>query len=71
MSFFVHAQGIKTVHAGGGGAKKCQSSVHVVVECPLMKKSESVGAGTITKKLRCMRRCMQNNFCGADVGAPH
>ena len=34
MSVFVHAQGIKTVHAGGGG-KKWQHSVHVVVECPL------------------------------------
>ena len=37
MSVFVHAQGIKTVHAerGGGGVKKWQNSVHVVVECPL------------------------------------
>ena len=34
MSVFVHAQGIKTVHAGGGGLKKLQNSVHVVVECP-------------------------------------
>ena len=31
MSVFVHAQGIKTVHPGGGG-KKWQISVHVVVE---------------------------------------
>ena len=29
MSVFVHAQGIKTVNAGGGG-KKWQNSVHVV-----------------------------------------
>ena len=36
MYVFVHAQGIKTVHAGGGGGvKKWQNSVHVVVECPL------------------------------------
>ena len=35
MSVFVHAQGIKTVHAGGRGVKKRQNSVHVVVECPL------------------------------------
>ena len=35
MSVFVHAQGIKTVHAGGG-VKKWQNSVHVVVECPLV-----------------------------------
>ena len=36
MSLFVHAQGIKPVHAGGGGGvKKWQNSVHVVVECPL------------------------------------
>ena len=34
MSVFVHAQGIKTIHAGGGG-QKWQNSVHVVVECPL------------------------------------
>ena len=35
MSVFVHAQGIKTVHAGVGGVKKWQNSVHVVVQCPL------------------------------------
>ena len=34
MSVFVHAQGIKTVHAGEG-VKKWQNSVHVVVQCPL------------------------------------
>ena len=34
MSVFVHAQGIKTVHVGGG-VKKWQNSVHVVVEWPL------------------------------------
>ena len=28
MYVFVHAQGIKTVHAGGG-VKKCQNSVHI------------------------------------------
>ena len=39
MSVFVHAQGIKTVHAGGGGVKKWQNSVHVVVECPLYPRS--------------------------------
>ena len=32
MSVFVHAQGIKTVHTGGGGSKKVQNCVHVVVE---------------------------------------
>ena len=32
MSVFVHAQGIKTVQAGGGGQKKGQNSVPVVVE---------------------------------------
>jgi hypothetical protein len=32
MSVFVHAQGIKTAHAG---VKKWQNFVHVVVECPL------------------------------------
>ena len=31
-SVFVQAQGIKTVHAGGGGVKKWQNYVHVVVE---------------------------------------
>ena len=39
MSFFVYAQGIKTVHAGGGG-QKWQNSVHVVVECPLTWKHQ-------------------------------
>ena len=34
MSVFVHAYDIKTVHAGGG-VKKWQNSVHIVVECPL------------------------------------
>ena len=34
-SLFVHAQGIKTVHVGGGGGQKWQNSVHVAVECPL------------------------------------
>ena len=34
LSVFVHAQGIKTVHAGGGG-EKWQNSVHVAVEWPL------------------------------------
>ena len=37
MSVFVHAQGIKFVHAGGG-VQKWQNSVHVVVECPLTVK---------------------------------
>ena len=41
MSVFVPAQGIKTVHAGprgaGGGAKKWQNSVHVVVEWLLIE----------------------------------
>ena len=32
-SIFAHAQGIKTVHAGG--VKNRQDSAHVVVECPL------------------------------------
>ena len=32
MFVFVHTQGIKTVHAEGGGVKKRQNSVHVVVE---------------------------------------
>ena len=38
MSVFVHPQGMKTVYAGGGGGvKKWQNSVHVVVECPPRK----------------------------------
>ena len=36
MYFFVHVQGIKTVHARRGGGRKWQISVHVVVECPHM-----------------------------------
>ena len=36
MSVCDHAQGTKTVQAGGrGGVKKWQNSVHVVVERPL------------------------------------
>jgi hypothetical protein len=31
MSAFVHAQGIKTVYAGGERVKKWKISVHVVV----------------------------------------
>ena len=31
----VHGQSIKSVHTEGGGVKKWQKSVHVVVECPL------------------------------------
>ena len=34
MSVFVHDQGIKNVHAGWVG-QKWQTSVYVVVECPL------------------------------------
>ena len=37
MSASVHAQGIKSVHAEGGGVKNWQNSVHVVVECPLIQ----------------------------------
>ena len=36
MSVFVHPQGIKTVHTGGG-VKKWPNSIQVVVECPLSK----------------------------------
>ena len=47
MSVFVHAQGIKTVHTGeGGGVKKWQNSVHVVVECPLTSPSWLKRLGT-------------------------
>ena len=35
MSAFVHTQGMRTVHTGGGGVKKWQNSVHIVVECLL------------------------------------
>ena len=44
MFVFVHAQGIKTVHTGGvggGGVRKWQNSVNVVVEWPLIESSES------------------------------
>ena len=36
MSVFVHAEGIKTVHPGGG-SKKDKNSVHIVDEWPLIK----------------------------------
>ena len=42
MSVFVHAQGIKTVHTEGGGVKKWQISVHVVVECSFIIQMPSV-----------------------------
>ena len=43
MSVFVHAQGIKTVHAGGGRIKKWKNSVHVVVEFPLVLNTTMCG----------------------------
>ena len=42
MSVSVHAQGIKTVHAGGMGVKNWPNSVHVVVECPLIQSNVEV-----------------------------
>ena len=48
MSLFVHAQGIKTVHAGGGGFIKGQNSVHVDVECPLYDMRTDIGAQVVT-----------------------
>ena len=49
MSVFVHAQGIKTVHAGGGrDVKKWQNSVHVVVEGPLSRTHWSCSAFAIS-----------------------
>ena len=47
MSVFVHAQGSQTVHAGGGGVKKWQNSVHVVVECPLISLALSYSVTTL------------------------
>ena len=35
MSVFVHAQGIKTVHAQGGGSEN--GKIMSVVECPYTK----------------------------------
>ena len=39
MSIFVHAQGIKTVHARGGG-QKWQNYFNIVVECPLTNRGK-------------------------------
>ena len=51
MSVFVHAQGMKTVHAGGeGGVKKWQNSVHVVVEWSLILLESVDGVIHIFKK---------------------
>ena len=47
MSVFVHAQGIKTAHAGGG-VKKWQNSVHVVVKIPPNVLCNGAGLGTST-----------------------
>ena len=52
MSVFVHAQGIKTVYAGGGGVKKWQNSGHVVVECPLISCCLLISRGL--HKVHCM-----------------
>ena len=41
MSVFVHSQGINTVHAGrGGGVKKWQNSVHVLLNDPLFNSAK-------------------------------
>ena len=34
-------------------------------------KSASAGASAIIKKLRCVRKCVRNDFQGADVRAQH
>ena len=51
MSVFVHAHGIKPVHAGGE-VKKWQNSVHVVVECPLIYK---MGPSITCQEMPCMK----------------
>ena len=43
LSVFVRSQGVKTVQAGERGVKKWQTSVHVVVERPLMLKKSVLG----------------------------
>ena len=50
MSVFVHTQSLKTVHAGGGGVKKWQNSVHVVVGFPLRKKQDKVESVTASPR---------------------
>ena len=45
MSVFVHAQGIKTVHAGRGG--KWQNSVHIVVNVPLGESHDHISFSLI------------------------
>ena len=68
MSVFVHAQGIKTVHAGGW-VKKWQNSVHVVVEGPLSSPSLLPGKGVSDSKSLLdyceylARICVNLNFC--------
>ena len=53
MSVFVHAEGIKTVHAGAVSvAKKWQNSVNVVVTCPHVKYSFS----TLCQFTNCISR---------------
>ena len=49
MSFFVHAQGIKTVLARGRGVEKWQNSVHVVAECPLTSGEYTSGQLSLVK----------------------
>ena len=50
MSVFVHAQGKKTVHVGGGGVKQWQNSVHIVVECPLLQTSRKACTPMVVHK---------------------
>ena len=55
MYVFVHAQGIKTVHAGGW-VKKWQNSVHVVVECPLRLALEYCQRWKVVCIVFCMKK---------------
>ena len=48
MAVFVQDQGIKTVHAGGGGVKKCQNSFHVVGECPTTSRGLAIESEQIS-----------------------
>ena len=66
MSVFVHAQGMKTVHAGGGG-KKWQNSVHIVVDFPLISKFVLVELTDIMYYSTCTTFAWYNFFQVANV----
>ena len=66
---FVHAQGIKTVHAGVV-VKKWQNSVHVVVECPLIHKLVVRAPAQVSDHFRSYRSLLHSEQLILKVAIP-